>query len=83
MASRPGCSSKALYPLRREGEGEPLAPLAIDFISVAAAEAADAADFIPRVAMSRRRDICACARVYIVPPRQLPRRAEVGGWHGR
>ena len=54
---------------------EPLAPLAIDFISVAAAEAAAAADFIPRVAMSRRRDICACARVYTVPPRHGPWRA--------
>ena len=40
----------------------------MDFISVAAAAAAAAADFIPRVAMSRRRDICVCARAYTVPP---------------
>jgi hypothetical protein len=53
----------------------------MDFISVAAAAAAAAADFIPRVAMSRRRDICVCARAYTVLPGR--RRAGVGGGRGR
>ena len=54
---------------------------AMDFISVAAAAAAAAADFIPRVAMSRRLYICVCARAYTVPPgrwRARSVRAETG-----
>jgi len=81
-SGRAGSASKALYSREpREGEGEALAPAAMDFISVAAAAAAAAADFIPRVAMSRRRDICVCARAYTVPPGR--RRAGVGGGRGR